>query len=149
MAESSFYIGIDIDDKYAVTSYYSAGMKEPATVSMVTGSEVFQIPVLITRKNENNHWVIGEDAKQQAKEQQTMLIDCLLQKALEQKEIVIDEEGYKAEDLLVFFFRKLISYAGSMQGMREPEGLAVTVPEVTGEILKLFNRVGEKLHIQF
>ena len=43
MAERGFYIGIDIDDTYAVTSFFTTGMKDVATVSMVAGSEVFQI----------------------------------------------------------------------------------------------------------
>ena len=50
MTERGFYIGIDIDDSYAVTSFYSAGMKEPATVSMIAGGEVFQVPVQIAKK---------------------------------------------------------------------------------------------------
>ena len=39
------YIGIDLNDKYAMISFYTQEMSEPNTISMVTGSEVYQIPV--------------------------------------------------------------------------------------------------------
>ena len=47
--ENRFYLGIDLDDENAVVSYYELNMKEPETLSMVAGSEVFQIPVLLTK----------------------------------------------------------------------------------------------------
>ncbi|MBR5126817.1 MAG: hypothetical protein IKU69_00130 [Roseburia sp.] len=53
MADCGFYIGIDIDDAYAVTSYITAGMAEPATVSMVAGSEVYQTAVPIAAKSDS------------------------------------------------------------------------------------------------
>ena len=34
------YLGIDLNDKYAMISYYAKGMSEPNTFSMVTGSEI-------------------------------------------------------------------------------------------------------------
>ena len=68
MAEQGFYIGIDIDDTYAVTSFFTTGMKDVATVSMVAGSEVFQIPTQITKKKGIGQWFIGAEAERIAKE---------------------------------------------------------------------------------
>ena len=41
MAEK--YVGIDLNEKFAMISYYTKGMSEPGTFSMVTGSEAYQI----------------------------------------------------------------------------------------------------------
>jgi len=147
MVERGFYIGIDIDDTYAVTSYFTAGMKEPATVSMVAGSEVFQIPVQITKKKGVGQWFIGEEAERVAQEQQVTVVDGLFLRAIHQEELLIEGERYPAEELLVLFIRKLMLYASGLQGMREPDGMAITVPEVTGEVSKLLLRIGEKLGI--
>lgn len=40
---NSYYIGIDLNDSYAMVSYFQQNMKEPETVSTVAGSEEFQI----------------------------------------------------------------------------------------------------------
>lgn len=145
MAERGFYIGIDIDDAYAVTSFFTNGMKEPATVSMVAGSEVFQIPVQITKKKGIGQWFIGEEAERLAKEQQATVVDRLFGRAMNQEELLIEGERFPAEELLVLFLRKLIGYANGLQGMREPEGLAISVEKLDGETSKLLLRLGNKL----
>ena len=47
MTEQCYYIGIDMDDRNAVISYYKAGMREPETLSTIAGSEIYQIPVVV------------------------------------------------------------------------------------------------------
>lgn len=147
MADRGFYIGIDIDDTYAVTSFFSTGMKDVATVSMVAGSEVFQIPVQITKKKGIGQWFIGAEAERVACEQQVTVIDALFSRAVNQEELLIEGECYPAEELLVLFLKKLIGYASGLQGMREPEGLAISVDALNGEISKLLLRIGDKLGI--
>lgn len=44
MTQQCYYIGIDMDDRNAVISYYKAGMREPETLSTIAGSEIYQIP---------------------------------------------------------------------------------------------------------
>ena len=145
MAERGFYIGIDIDDSYAVTSFFTTGMKDVATVSMVAGSEVFQIPTQITKKKGIGQWFVGAEAERIAKEQQVTVVDALLSRAMKQEELLIEGEHYPAEELLVLFLRKLIGYASGLQGTREPEGVAFSVEKLDGEISKFLLRVGNKL----
>ncbi len=145
MAERGFYIGIDIDDSYAVTSFFTTGMKDVATVSMVAGSEVFQIPTQITKKKGIGQWFIGAEAERIAEEQQVTVVDALLGRAMRQEELLIEGEAYPVEELLVLFLRKLIGYASGLQGIKEPEGLALTVEKLDGEISKLLMKIGNRL----
>ena len=39
---NSYYIGIDLNDSYAMVSFFQQNMKEPETVSTVAGSESFR-----------------------------------------------------------------------------------------------------------
>ena len=148
MAERGFYVGIDIDDTYAVASFYEDGIKEPATVSMTAGSEVFQIPVQITKKKGMGQWFIGEEAARVQKEQEAIVIDKLLSRALNQEEILIDGEGYHAEDLLVLFLKKLIGYVGGPYGAVKVETLAFCVERLDATLSKLLLRIGERLEVK-
>ena len=47
---NSYYIGIDLNDSYAMVSFFQQNMKEPETVSTVAGSEEFQIPLVLARR---------------------------------------------------------------------------------------------------
>ena len=43
-------LGIDLNDRYAMVSYYQLNMKEPETVSTIAGSENYQIPTLLAKR---------------------------------------------------------------------------------------------------
>ena len=60
--EHRFYLGIDLDDQYAVISSYELNKKEPETFSAIAGSEIYQIPALITKKKGIGQWFVGEEA---------------------------------------------------------------------------------------
>ena len=45
--EQQLYIGIDLNDSYAMVSFATTTHLEPETVSSVAGSEMFQIPLAV------------------------------------------------------------------------------------------------------
>ncbi len=45
--EQQLYIGIDLNDNYAMVSFATTSHQEPETVSAVAGSEIFQIPLAV------------------------------------------------------------------------------------------------------
>ena len=78
MTQQCYYIGIDMDDRNAVISYYKAGMREPETLSTIAGSEIYQIPVALIKKRGIGQWFIGEEAKKMALIQNEDVIGHLL-----------------------------------------------------------------------
>lgn len=57
---NSYYIGIDLNDSYAMVSFFQQNMKEPETVSTVAGSEEFQIPLVLARRKSIGKWYYGD-----------------------------------------------------------------------------------------
>ena len=101
------YVGIDLNDKYAMISYYTEGMSEPGTFSMVTGNEVYQIPVCISKGKETSQWIYGEEARRRAKEDKSLCIDGLLKKALADDTAELSGTVYDVKELLFLFLKKL------------------------------------------
>ena len=145
MAEQGFYVGIDIDDTYAVVSFYEDGMKEPATVSMKTGAEVFQIPLQIRKHQEEEQWLIGEASSDETDLDNTIVIENLLSRAKDMENISIDGEQYQAFDLLTLFIKKLLNYISGPYGAVHINGLAFSVEKLDKQLVKLFWSVGEAL----
>ena len=143
--EYGYYIGLDIDDKNVVVSVFQNGMKEPETVSTVAGSELFQIPLLLSKKRGIGQWFIGEDAKKIAAGQEEEPIENLLSKALSKEGVVIEEEKYEAVDLLTLYVRKVLLIAGRFGAQMLPDKLVITVETVSQEMTELFAVVGERL----
>ena len=44
-----YFLGIDLNDRYAMISCYKQNMKEPETISTIAGGDRYQIPTLFFR----------------------------------------------------------------------------------------------------
>lgn len=143
--EHGYYVGLDIDDKNVVVSVFQSGMKEPETVSTIAGSEIFQIPLLLTKKRGIGQWFIGEDAKKIAIGQGEEPLSELLSKALSGEEVLIEEEKFDAVDLLTLYIRKILLIAVRFGAQVLPDKLVITVEEISKEMMELFGTIGERL----
>ena len=92
MTNNSYYIGIDINDKNAMISYFQPNMSEPDTVSTVAGSEVYQIPLVLAKRRGLGQWYYGEDARRLAKTSEMICVDCLLKRAVNHESIRMEDE---------------------------------------------------------
>ena len=106
------YLGIDIDDKSTIFSYYKKGQDEPVTLSTVMGSEVYQIPTFLAKKRGVGQWFFGNDAIRQTQLSLAVGVDNLLEKARKKEYVFLDTEEYPAEELLVIYLKKLLLMPG-------------------------------------
>lgn len=140
-----YYLGIDLDDENAIISFFQPNMREPDTVSAVAGSEIFQIPVVLAKKQESGQWCIGEEAKKLALRQGEGEICNLLSKALRQELISVGKESLLAEELLEIYVKKLLYLAGSLGNPLLPDKLVISLERLSREATSLFFRIAEKM----
>lgn len=152
--EQQFYVGIDLDDENAIISFFQQNMKEPETVSTVAGSEVFQIPLWLTKKKGIGQWFIGEEARRLASEQGELGADRyqgtvrFLSKAIKGERIFVEGEEYPASDLLALYLRKLMLLAGSLGKPAVPDRLVITLDQLSRESSSLFSELAPKLGLE-
>ena len=108
MRERYFYIGIDLQEDSAMLSFYTENQKEPETMGTVAGSEVYQIPMVVTKRKGIGQWFFGEDAKRMAAAEGTEAIEHLLKRAIQKEVVSIEDESYEAVHLLGLFLKKLL-----------------------------------------
>lgn len=143
--ENRFYLGIDIDDENAVISYYELNMKEPQTLSTVAGSEVFQIPVLLTKKKGIGQWFIGEEAKHLAMQQGEEGASKLLSRAILGEKVFVENEKYDASALLLLYIKKLMLLAGSLGKPQNPDKVVICLEKLSREVTELFTLIATDL----
>lgn len=141
------YVGIDLNEKYAMISYYAQGMSEPGTFSMVTGSEIYQIPVCVSRKRGTGQWLYGDEAKKYAKEEKGCCIDGLLKKALSAEPVEMDGTIYDSSELLFIFLKKLLGLWQQGGGEVWPQRLVITSENMNLEHRKLLGLFAEWLKL--
>lgn len=135
---NSYYIGIDINDKYAMVSFFQFNMKEPETASTIAGSMVYQIPLVLARRKNMGMWYYGDEARKMSKNAELVCIDNLLKRAMSKEKIVIEDEVFMAEDLLALFIKKLIALPSKMGNPSVCDRLAICLKQLTKENVKLF-----------
>lgn len=126
------YIGVDLNDKYAMVSHYAQGMSEPGTFSMVTGSEVYKIPLCAIKAEDGRTWLFGEEARQFARKNERPCIEGLLKKALLHEPV--------EEEPLFLFMKMLMGLFEQPRKEKRRQKLAVTVEFMNMEYRKLFKR---------
>lgn len=140
-ARTPYFIGIDLNNKNAMISYFQLNMKEPDTVSPIAGSEVYQIPLVLAKRKELGQWYYGDNARKMAKNSEVICIDSLLNRAISCEEIVIDDENYKAEELLALFIKKLLLLPQKLGNPQFCDKVVITLERLSKENMELFWRI--------
>lgn len=148
MTEQCYYIGIDMDDRNAVISYYKAGMREPETLSTIAGSEIYQIPVALIKKRGIGQWFIGEEAKKMALLQNEDVIGHLLDNALAKKQVTVENIVYEAEELFVLYIKKLLLLASRLGNPGLPDCLVITVEALSKRADRAVRKGGRRSRIR-
>lgn len=140
-------IGIDLNEKNGMVSYYMDGMSEPATFSMVTGSEFYQIPVCICKRKGLEQWVYGEEAKKYALAHGMACVENLLKKALDKEQVELEGRFYDAAQLLFLYLKKLFSLPFGAASFREDDRFVITTERMNQEIRQMFFLFAEYMGI--
>lgn len=145
LRKKPYYLGIDINDKSAMISFYKLNMSEPETVSTIAGSEHFQVPVLLAKRKNLGQWYYGDEAKKMAKSCEMICVDHLLRRAVNGEMIRIEDQTHSALDLLTLFFRKLIELSAKLGNPSDCTKLVVTVDRLSRENMEVLWQVAKKL----
>lgn len=137
--QKGIYLGIDINDKHTMISYYQLNMQEPQTLSTVMGSESYQIPTCLAKKRGMGQWFFGNEAKSRVKSNDALEVEQLLEKASRSEEIFVDHEKYKVRDLLAIYLKNVLSVSGFAYTRWPIAKLVITVEHVSVEYMELFS----------
>jgi len=141
-------VGYDLGNDYCQISYAVSADGGVETLSQVAGAEVFNIPTVLCKRFGVNQWHYGRDAIRQAGEEQGILVENLLEMALDGEFVVIEGESYDPVSLLALFFKRslgLLSQVGSPEKMA---ALMVTCAVLDRRILEVLYNVIDSIHLK-
>lgn len=139
-----WYIGIEAGRKWTQVSCYHAKTAEPETKSTLAGSELYQIPTAICKRKQSGQWCFGEEGRRLAESGEGYYVEDLLKRAFQKETVMLDRE-YAAEDLLSVFFRKLLRLVLPPQGIEAVTRCVFSLEEITEESVAFLHAFAEKL----
>ncbi|MGN1156059.1 MAG: DUF5716 family protein [Agathobacter sp.] len=139
------YIGIDINERYAMISYYKLNMDEPETVSTIAGSEHFQIPTLLAKRKALGQWYYGDEARKMAKNSEVICVDSLLKRAVNGENIRIEDETYEAWKLLAMFLKKVMDIPMKLGNAVSCDRVILSVERLSRTNMEVFWKIAPTL----
>ncbi len=146
-AVKDIYLGIDFGPESTILSIYNQNMAEPQTISTVLGAENYAIPTALAKKNGLSQWYFGHDANLQSSLGQASLVEDLYKNAYDDTKLVVSGESYSARQLLVIYFKKLLSMPSIYSVMDRLKKLIVCIDIVDSTIIEVLQYVAQELNI--
>lgn len=137
-------VGYDINNSYSQISYARIGAVKSGsadgveTLSSVAGEEVYNIPTVLCKRPGTNQWTYGKEALKHAQERDGILVENLLELAVDGEPLQIEGQSFSPQALLTLFLKRSL---GMLSQVTTPDRVAAVM--ITSE--KLGRRVLEVL----
>lgn len=144
--EKKVVVGYDLGSDFAQISYCILG-EEPKTVSAVTGSEQYNIPAALCKRNGVGQWYYGKEAIKYAKEGEGTLVEKLLELAERGEEVIVEGTAFDPAALLTLFVKRSLALLNIRISAAGIEAFMFTVEQLTPRIVDVLGKVAVGLKL--
>ncbi len=141
-------VGYDLGNEYSQISFSRSEAGEVETISQVAGTEIYNIPTVLCKRNGVNQWYYGKEAVRYGEEQQGILVDNLLELALDGEPVLIDGESFEPIALLTLFFKRSLGLLSQVAPSDKIEALMITCDVLDHRILDILNQIVAGIHMK-
>lgn len=141
-------VGYDLGNRFSQISYAVAADGGVETLSQVAGAQIYNIPTALCKRTGVNQWFYGKEALRNAGEGQGILVENLVELALDGEPILIEEDSYDPVSLLTLFFKRslgLLSQAGTSEKLG---ALMITCEQLDQRMIQLLSDVLRGLRLK-
>lgn len=141
-------VGYDLGNRFSQISYAVSADGEVETLSQVAGAQMYNVPTVLCKRIGVNQWFYGKEALRNASEGQGILVENLVELALDGEPILIEEDSYDPVSLLTLFFKRslgMLSQAGTSEKLG---ALMITCEQMDYRMIELLNRMLEGLKLK-
>lgn len=141
-------VGYDLGNRFSQISYAVSADGEVETLSQVAGAQMYNVPTVLCKRTGVNQWFYGKEALRNGAEGQGILVENLVELALDGEPIRIEEDSYDPVSLLTLFFKRslgMLSQAGTSEKLG---ALMITCEQLDHRMIDLLNRMLEGLRLK-
>lgn len=134
-------VGYDLGNRISQISFSRSWDGEVETLSQVAGEEQFNIPTALCRRSGTDQWLYGREALRCAREEEGILVENLLDLALDGEPVVIEGESFEPEALLALFFRRSLSLLFQAASVERINALMITCRDLDRPTARMLERM--------
>ena len=149
--DKKIVIGYDLANTCSQISYcYRKDEGDVETVGFLEGEENYDIPTVLCKKIGANQWLFGHAALKFYEQypEESILVDNLLNQALEGEILQIDGKGYHPAALLALFVKRSLGIVLKGGSVDKIAMILFTCQETSRRMSALIQRIGKTLEIK-
>ncbi len=143
-----FVLGYDLGDKVSQISYLASDADMPETLSVLAGSELYNIPTVLCKRKDVNQWFFGKEAVRHIENGDGYEVKGLITAAKEGKTIMVGDNEYDPIALLTLFVKRSFSLLTMEFSMEYVEGIMFTTEDLDHRMVQVLNAVTGALELQ-
>ncbi len=140
-------VGYDIGAQFSQISY-CLGDGEVETLSSVAGEESYNVPTVLCKRQGVNQWFYGKEAIRCAEEGAGILVENVLQLALDGEPVQIDGTTFDPVALLALFVKRSLGMVSSVSSPDKLAGMMITCAKPDGRMIEVLQQVVSSLHLK-
>lgn len=137
MNRDRYAIGYDLNREYAQISYCKIDSDSPETLSTVEGEDIYNIPMVLSKRRSDGQWCIGADAIAAVEEGDGELITDLLSLAIAKELVTVQRAQYQAKDLLALFIKRSLALLPMMATPEKIADIVIAVRNADEKIIPI------------
>lgn len=141
-------VGYDLSNEYAQISFCRQNEDNVQTVSLLEGTEQFNIPVCLFKRAEVNQWFFGKEAQAYSAVEEGTMLSNLLELSIIGDEIAVEEEYFDPAALLTLFIKRSLSLLKGENGKGKIAGIMFTLPTLTNRVISVLSKVSSLLDMK-
>ncbi|MCR5669499.1 MAG: hypothetical protein K6G10_00690 [Butyrivibrio sp.] len=146
--EKRFVLGYDLGDKVSQISFLASDADMPETLSVLAGSELYNIPTVLCKRKEVNQWFYGKEAVRHIEDGDGIPVTGLLTAAKEGKPVAVGEGEYDPIALLTLFVKRSLSLLSMELSLDNVDSVMFTTKCLDHRMVQVLNAVVAALELK-
>lgn len=141
-------LGYDLGNEYSQISYAKADNEAVETLSLVAGTENYKIPTVLCKRQGVNQWFYGKEALRYAEEQNGILVDNLLEAAVDGEPLQIDGMEYDPIALLALFLKRSLGMVSQIGSLEKVEAMMITCEQLNHRLIEVLTQAVAAMRVK-
>jgi hypothetical protein len=143
-----FVLGYDLGEKVSQISYLASDADMPETLSVLAGSELYNIPTVLCKRKDVNQWFYGKEAVRHIEDGDGIPVENLIGAARDGKPVKVGDAEYDPIALLTLFIKRSLSLLSMELSMDNVESIMFTTKSLDHRMVQVLNAVTGALELK-
>jgi len=144
----SFVLGYDLGEKVSQISYLASDADMPETLSVLAGSELYNIPTVLCKRSSVNQWFYGKEAVRHIADGDGYPVENLISAAKDGKPVVVGGTEYDPIALLTLFVKRSLTLLSMELSLDDVDSIMFTVRSLDHRMVQVLNAVTNALELK-